>query len=65
MDSEIEKLVDEAQRRRDDELALGWLRYEALRTLKPYEFDTLWKRNIKGERFDDMVDELVKQKAKR
>lgn len=41
------------------ELAIGFLRYEALRKLKPIEFSLLHSRNIKGERFDDMVDVMV------
>lgn len=42
------------------DLALGWLRYEALRKLGPKRFAELCERNIKdGERFDDMVDELI------
>jgi hypothetical protein len=43
-----------------EELAVGWLRYEAIRKLFPAEFMTLHHRNLKGERFDDMVDELCK-----
>lgn len=41
------------------ELALGFLRYEALRKLHPSRYEELHKRNVKGERFDDMVDDLV------
>lgn len=37
------------------------LRYEALRKLTPRQFMQLWDRNLKGERFDDLVDELVTQ----
>ncbi len=42
-----------------DELAIGWMRYKALRALSPHQYDELHRRNLKGERFDDMVDELV------
>ena len=42
-----------------DELAIGWMRYKALRALTPREFAVLTQRNLAGERFDDMVDELV------
>jgi thymidylate synthase ThyX len=41
------------------ELALGWLRYEALRRLSPRIFAELHKRNIGGERFDDMVTQSL------
>lgn len=43
------------------ELAIGWLRYEALRKLNAHQFAELCKRNLKGERFDDMVDQLVER----
>ena len=40
-------------------------RYELVRTLNPREFKQLWMRNmLHGEGFDDMVDELVKARAK-
>lgn len=41
------------------ELRQGFLRYEALRKLTPRQFADLHKRNMAGERFDDMVDELI------
>lgn len=53
------KLCDAKLGYSSDELAIGWLRYEALRKLTPSKFADLHKRNINGERFDDMVDELV------
>ena len=43
------------------ELAIGFLRYEARRKLKPREFEALHKRNSAGENFDKMVDELVRK----
>ena len=45
--------------RSDTELALGHLRYEALRKLNRREFVELCERNVAGEFFDDMVDEIV------
>ena len=45
--------------RTPEELAVGFARYEALRKLKPYQFEELHKRNLAGENFDAMVDELV------
>ncbi len=44
------------------EAAIGHARYEALRTMNPREFTALWCESLAGERFDDMVDELVKAK---
>jgi hypothetical protein len=31
-------------------------RYEKVRILNPRQFKALWDRNMKGERFDDLVD---------
>ena len=44
-----------------DELALGWLRYECVRTMNPRTFGELCRRNIAGDRFDDIVTEAVMQ----
>ena len=41
------------------ELALGYLRYETIRKLSPRQYTELHQRNLKGENFDGMVDELV------
>ncbi|HEY6018525.1 MAG TPA: hypothetical protein VIY48_01060, partial [Candidatus Paceibacterota bacterium] len=38
-------------------------RYEALRLLNPRQFTELYKRNLAGENFDAMVDELIKARA--
>lgn len=42
-----------------NEMAMYSLRYSALRKLNPRQFAELHKRNMAGERFDDMVDALV------
>ena len=61
----IEDLVREvkgdgkASGKSTDELALGHLRYEAIRKVSPRYFTELHKRNINGENFDQMVDVLV------
>ncbi len=44
------------------EAAQGHARYAALRCLTPRDWMGLWQRNMDGENFDDMVDELVKAK---
>lgn len=44
------------------EAAQGHARYEALRLRNPHTYAELIERNIAGEAFDDMVDELVKAK---
>lgn len=44
------------------EAAQGHARYEALRKVNLLDFTELWKRNMAGENFDCMVDELVKAK---
>ena len=43
-----------------EELALGWLRYEAVRKMSARHFGEMCKRNLGGEFFDDMVTEAVK-----
>ena len=61
----IQKFADEKFGRGfyiDRELTLGYLRYEALRKLKPLQFEELHKRNLKGENFDGMVDKLIIEK---
>lgn len=42
-----------------DELALGWLRYEALRRVNPHIFAEMNRRNLSGEFFDDIVIEAL------
>ena len=42
----------------------GNSRYEVLRRLSPREFADLFARNLVGENFDAMVDQLRKQKEK-
>lgn len=42
-----------------EELALGWLRYEAVRKMSPRQFGEVHKRNLSGEFFDDIVTEAV------
>ena len=44
------------------EAAQGHARYEALRLRNPHTYAELIERNIAGEAFDDLVDELVKAK---
>jgi hypothetical protein len=41
------------------ELALGWLRYEALRRVNPRIFAEMNRRNLAGEFFDDIVTEAL------
>lgn len=55
----IHDAVDKEKARDASELARGYVRYEALRKLNPREFAELNRRNLAGERFDDLVDELV------
>jgi hypothetical protein len=44
-----------------EELALGWLRYEAVRKMHPRHFGELCRRNLGGEFFDDLVTEAVNE----
>lgn len=43
-----------------EELALGYLRYEVVRKLSPRAFRALYKLNLSGHRFDDLVDEAIR-----
>ena len=42
-----------------EELALGWLRYETVRTMSPRLFAKIVHRNLGGEWFDDIVTETI------
>jgi len=42
-----------------EELALGYLRYEAVRKMSARTFGELCKRNLDGERFDDLVTDAI------
>lgn len=53
------KIKATEMRRQPDEIALGCLRYEALRRLNCHQIEDLHKRNMFGENFDGMVDELI------
>lgn len=43
----------------DYERAEGYLRYEKIRTLHLSQFQVLCARSLRGERFDDMIDEMI------
>jgi len=47
----------------NEELALGFLRYEALRKVSPRQFSEFHGRNLAGENFDDMITRLAFQKT--
>lgn len=53
IDDEIDGQISERQ------LAIGYLRYEALRKLNPIQYFELWYKNLKGENFDEMVDKII------
>jgi len=55
----IYDIIEKEKVRDTAELARGYVRYEALRKLNPREFAELNRRNLAGERFDDLVDELA------
>ena len=42
-----------------EELALGYLRYEAVRKMSPRTFGELHKLNLSGKFFDSLVDETL------
>jgi hypothetical protein len=41
------------------ESAKGWLRYEKMRTLNIQQLSQLQRRNLEGENWDDMVDQII------
>lgn len=41
------------------ELALGWIRYEAVRKMHPRNFAEIHKRNLAGEFFDDIITDCL------
>lgn len=43
-----------------EELALGYLRYEVVRRMNPQMFGELYRQNLNGELFDDLVDDALK-----
>lgn len=56
----LNRLVrDSIKSRVAGELALGFLRYEALRQLSPQEYAALHQRQLGPNEFDEAVDELV------
>lgn len=40
-------------------LAVGFVRYEAVRKLNTQQFAEVFSRSLKGEQFDDIIDELI------
>ncbi len=61
----IQEFVYETYGRRvhiESELVLGYLRYKALKKLNLRQYEELNKRNLNGENFDEMVDELILKK---
>jgi len=64
--NEIRTITNEATRIIETfDATRGYLRYEAIRKLNVSQFSQIFKRNLKGENFDDMIDELIiKNKAK-
>lgn len=54
------KIKATKMRRQPDEIALGYLRYEALRKLSVGDYRALVMKSLAGvAMFDDMVDELL------
>ena len=42
-----------------EELALGWIRYEAVRKMNPCHFLEIHNRNLAGEFFDDIITDCL------
>lgn len=41
------------------ESAKGWLRYEKMRTLNIQQLSQLQRKNLEGEHWDDLIDQLI------
>ena len=39
-----------------EDLAIGYLRYEAVRRMNPRTFSEIWRQSLRGISFDDIVD---------
>ena len=59
LDIIVAEYLAEAGENDEEQMMLDSLRYGVLRKLSPREFTELFKRNLNGENFDNMVDELV------
>ena len=56
----IEKAIWKVRHRiKNHDVCLGYLRYEAVRKLNAADFAQIHMRNISGENFDTMIDELI------
>lgn len=51
----IDRVLAEVER-----TAIGHRRYETVRKLNPRQFREIWDRNLRGERFDDIIDQITK-----
>ena len=47
--------------RAERELAIGYIRYEAVRVLNTRQYDALNCMTMQGQRFDDLVDRLIEE----
>ena len=61
LECSLERLVKlVVSNHKPEELALGYLRYEAIRRMSPRTFGEIHKLNLSGRIFDDLVDEALK-----
>lgn len=60
MNEGIEQLISVAiKNHTPEELALGWVRYEVVRTMNARQFGEMCKRNLSGENFDNMITAAI------
>lgn len=66
MNPKLQELIDDAVAyKTPEELALAYVRYEALRRVLPSRYKEMHERCIKGQWFDAQVDELACQDVTR
>lgn len=59
------KIAEAYRERTKKETALGFVRYEFVRRLKPNSFNLLYEQAFISQRpFDDLVDELIEAEGK-
>ena len=56
MNESLDQLISVAiKNHTPEELALGWVCYEVVRTMNARQFGEMCKRNLSGENFDGMI----------
>lgn len=61
MDTEdFSKYYDFISKHKQEDIIKMAMRYETVRKLNAFEFGVIWKRCLRGECFDDVIDSTIK-----